>query len=63
MVLGPTAIPAFGRENYGIVSGIDREAVSIALSDAILFFRNPKFREVALSEPRKFLSRASYNFV
>ena len=60
VVLGPTAIPAFGRENYGFVSGIDREAVSIAFSDAILFFRNPKFREVALTEPRKFLSRAFF---
>ena len=60
VVLGPTAIPAFGRENYGFVSGVDREAVSIALSDAILFFRNPKFREVALTEPRKFWSRAFF---
>ncbi len=52
--LGPTAIPAFGRENYGILSGIDREGASIALSDAVLFFRNPKFRGVALREPRKY---------
>ncbi len=57
VVLGPTAIPAFGRENYGILSGIDREGASIALSDLVLFLRNPKFREVALTEPRKFLSR------
>ena len=55
--LGPTAIPAFGRENYGILSGIDREGASIALSDLILFIRNPQFREVALTEPRKFLAR------
>lgn len=60
VILGPTAIPAFGRENYGYVSGIDREGLSIALSDAILFFRNPKFRKVALTEPRKFLSRAFF---
>jgi L-2-hydroxyglutarate oxidase len=52
--LGPTAIPAFGRENYGILSGIDREGASIALSDAVLFLRNPKFRGVALREPRKY---------
>ncbi|MGZ8459637.1 MAG: L-2-hydroxyglutarate oxidase [Candidatus Deferrimicrobiaceae bacterium] len=58
--LGPTAIPAFGRENYGIFSGIDREGASIALSDAILFFRNAKFREVALTEPRKFGKRAFF---
>ena len=58
--LGPTAIPAFGRENYGIFSGIDREGASIALSDAVLFFRNAKFREVALTEPRKFGKRAFF---
>jgi L-2-hydroxyglutarate oxidase LhgO len=58
--LGPTAIPAFGRENYGIFSGIDREGASIALSDAILFFRNPKFREVALTEPWKFGKRVFF---
>jgi len=58
--LGPTAIPAFGRENYGIFSGIGREGASIALSDAILFFRNAKFREVALTEPRKFGKRAFF---
>jgi L-2-hydroxyglutarate oxidase LhgO len=53
--LGPTAIPAFGRENYGILQGIDREGWSILLSDAILFGMNPKFRSVALSEPRKYV--------
>jgi len=60
VVLGPTAIPAFGRENYGILSGIDREGPSIALSDAILFLRNPKFRQVALTEPRKYRSAAFF---
>jgi len=60
VVLGPTAIPAFGRENYGVVSGIGREGLSIALADAILFFRNPKFREVALTEPRKYRSLAFF---
>ncbi|GKT30688.1 L-2-hydroxyglutarate oxidase, partial [Aduncisulcus paluster] len=33
----PTAIPAFGRENYGILSGLDKEAFDIMLRDAILF--------------------------
>ena len=54
--LGPTAIPAFGRENYGILEGIDSEALSILFRDAILFFTNPKFRDVALKEPRKYLT-------
>lgn len=52
--LGPTAIPAFGRENYGIFSGIDSEAAEIILREIILFFADPKFREVALVEPRKY---------
>lgn len=56
--LGPTAIPAFGRENYGLFSGIDAEAPKILLRDALLFFRNKKFREVALEEPRKY----SFNY-
>lgn len=52
--VGPTAIPAFGRENYGMISGIDAEAPHILLTDAALFFTNPKFRSVALTEPRKY---------
>ncbi len=54
--LGPTAIPALGRENYGLVRGAGGEAFAILASDAALFVRNPKFRAVALSEPRKYLA-------
>jgi L-2-hydroxyglutarate oxidase LhgO len=53
--LGPTAIPAFGRENYGIVRGLDRDGFRIAWEDLVLFVRNAGFRTVALSEPRKYL--------
>lgn len=52
--IGPTSIPAFGRENYGLFSGLDREAGSILFRDAVLFAVNPGFRSVALSEPRKY---------
>ncbi len=52
--IGPTAIPAFGRENYGIFEGIDSEGIEILLSDAHLFITNPKFRNVALTEPKKY---------
>ena len=55
--LGPTAIPSFGRENYGIVSGVDRDAVDILMRDAILFLVNPKFRKVALAEPKKYFMK------
>ncbi len=53
--VGPTAIPAFGRENYGFFGGMDREALAIVGSDARLFFANAGFRSVALSEPRKYV--------
>ena len=55
--LGPTAIPALGRENYGVIQGIDAEGFKIIYRDAVLFFANPKFRDVALREPRKYLSQ------
>jgi L-2-hydroxyglutarate oxidase LhgO len=53
--LGPTAIPAFGRENYGLFQGIDHEGPRILFNDARLFYHNQKFRNVALTEPRKYL--------
>ncbi|GEJ58520.1 L-2-hydroxyglutarate oxidase [Anaeromyxobacter diazotrophicus] len=53
--VGPTAIPAFGRENYGFFGGMDREALAIVGADARLFFANPRFRGVALTEPRKYV--------
>lgn len=53
--LGPTAIPAFGRENYGIVSGIGGEAFAIAFEDLVLFLSNRPFRNVALTEPAKYI--------
>lgn len=53
--VGPTAIPAFGRENYGILKGIDAEFLSIGWKEFILFWTNPKFRTVALTEPKKYL--------
>jgi len=53
--LGPTAIPALGRENYRLLRGTGGEALAILASDAALFVGNPKFRNVALTEPRKYL--------
>lgn len=55
--IGPTSIPAFGRENYGLLGGLDAEAPSILYRDAVLFAVNPGFRSVALSEPRKYCPR------
>ena len=53
--VGPTAMPALGRENYGIVSGISGEAVSILGREAVLFANNRPFRTVAFSETFKYL--------
>lgn len=58
--LGPTAIPAFGRENYGIFTGMDREGFNILYRDAILLLKNKKFRAIALEEPKKYIT--SYFF-
>lgn len=58
--LGPTAIPAFGRENYGVIAGIDAEGFAIAFEDLVLFLANPQFRSVALSEPKKYLPSCFY---
>jgi L-2-hydroxyglutarate oxidase LhgO len=55
--VGPTAIPAFGRANYGLVRGVDAEAFATVARDARLFFANAKFRSVALSEPKKYVPR------
>ena len=53
--LGPTAIPAFGRENYGVLAGIDAEGFGILMEDLVMFLANPQFRSVALTEPRKYI--------
>ena len=58
--LGPTAIPAFGRENYGVIAGIDAEGFAIAYEDLVLFLANPQFRSVALSEPVKYFPSCFY---
>jgi len=59
--IGPTAIPALGRENYGLFSGLDREAPEILLRDALLFARNPAFRATALAEVRKYIPSCLYH--
>ena len=52
--VGPTAIPAFGRENYGILNGIDREVFKIIWHEVKLYCCNAHFRKVAHEEPKKY---------
>lgn len=55
--IGPTAIPAFWRENYrGLENFNLREALNILGIEAGLFLRNDfEFREIAVEEMKKYL--------
>ncbi len=55
--LGPTAIPAFGRENYGLLKGINSEVLKITFQSLILFMHNSKFRKVVITEPFKYIKK------
>ncbi len=59
--IGPTAIPAFGRENYRPWKGLGLETLKILYMDFILFIENIPFRTVAISEPKKYLRRNVFN--
>jgi (S)-2-hydroxyglutarate dehydrogenase len=57
--IGPTAIPAFWRENYRALSGFNaREMLDIVRWQAVLFARNAfGFRTMAIEEMRKYSKR------
>ena len=55
--LGPTAIPAFGREEYGLFDDLSFESLSILGRDIRLFFANEGFRAAAVSETKKYLKK------
>ena len=61
--IGPTAIPAFGRENYSLFRGVGKEAFKILYQEGVLFFTNPKFRRVALGEFPKYLPKSFFRDV
>lgn len=52
--IGPTSTPAFGRENYHGIEGMNSEALSILLRDAALFISSDTFRAVAFGEMRRY---------
>lgn len=58
--IGPTAIPALGRENYGILSGADSGLFGILFKDLVLFLSNQKFRKIALTEPKKYMGSSFF---
>jgi L-2-hydroxyglutarate oxidase LhgO len=55
--LGPTAIPALGRENYAFFDGWSFETLGILYRDGILLAGNDAFRSAASSEPKRYLKR------
>lgn len=58
--VGPTALPAFGREHYGKVKGWTREAPAIIGRNLGLVAKSPAFRAAAKTEPRKYLKSVLY---
>jgi L-2-hydroxyglutarate oxidase LhgO len=57
ILIGPTAIPAFSRENYRIFEGLGWETFDILSRDLVLMFGNSEFRQVAFTEPKKYLKQ------
>jgi len=60
ITLGPTAIPALSRENYGVFDHLEQETVSILYRDAILLVTNPAFRNAASVQIRKYSKRVVF---
>jgi len=58
--VGPTALPAFGREHYGKFKGWTREAPAIMGRNVGLIAKSPAFRAAAKTEPRKYLKSVLY---
>ncbi len=56
--VGPTAIPAFGRENYGLLQGINAEAFRIVKDIMLMYMANQQhFRALIHSEVRKYAKK------
>ncbi len=61
--VGPTATPAFGRENYRFFDGLGIETFKILWRDFSLLLSNEKFRNTALTEIRKYIKANFYKDV
>lgn len=54
--VGPTAIPAFGRENYGVIQGLNLEIFRIMKDLTLMYITNPQnFRRLMHSEIKKYI--------
>ena len=59
--IGPTAIPAFGREEYGFLNDLSLESLSILGRDILLYFTNEGFRIAANSETKKYFTKYMFS--
>lgn len=60
--VGPTAIPAFGRENYGLIQGINSEAFRIVKDICLMYAANQQnFRMLMHTEMKKYIKRYFIN--
>lgn len=56
--VGPTAIPAFGRENYGLIQGVSREVLRIIKDISLMYFYNHQhFRQLIHTEIKKYFKQ------
>ncbi len=55
--IGPTAIPALGREEYGMLNDLSIETLSLLARDFVLLFTNEGFRAAAVSETKKYFKK------
>ncbi len=59
--LGPTAIPALGREEYGLFDDLSLESLSILGRDLLLLFTNDAFRAAAGIETKKYFKKYMFD--
>ncbi len=59
--IGPTAIPAIGRESYNFISNYSLETFTILYRDFMMFFLNGAFRDNALAEVKKYTGHFLFN--
>ena len=61
VLVGPTAVPALGRESYGFFDDLGPEALRFLYRNALMFARDDGFRANAFSEARKYLGSHFYS--
>lgn len=61
--IGPTAMPAFGRENYGIFDGLNfSETIQISRTLIMMYIKNNQnFRNLVYSESKKYFKSYFFN--